>query len=370
VNRLLQNRLLLQLFFTFVAALSVATLSVVLITEAIGSAERVVLGEANRTIATAIAELKQQYQYRAASDSSWSSLPARARGVSLRGITQTVLRSYPGVEGGFHADADFLGYAFPTHDTGSAKTDVPSAERDLIVSMTQQSQKANHFAARVIRGKSDLLVLGAEPSGGAVVWAMKRLAGRGTPGAGRRELLLSTLVLAALVSIAGTLATGLSLARGVAQIQNGLARLEQDFEFRLPRRPDELGRISESINRMASVRRKLESELRQEDRLRAAGRLAAAVQMEVDRLGVLLNDLLDLQRSRQPRPGVQSVLPVVEHCISLVERQADMQNAVIRLENASEEAGAFFDSQQLIANRGQSASECPGSISGGWDDSC
>jgi hypothetical protein len=372
----------LQLFFTFVAALSVATLSVVLITEAIGSAERVVLGEANKTIASAIAELKQQYQYRASSDSSWSSLPARARDVSLRGITQTVLRSYPGVEGGFYASADFLGYAFPTHDTGLAKTDVPSAERDLIISLTQQSQKANHFTTQVIRGKSDLLVLGAEPSGGAVVWAMKRLAGRGTPGAGLRELLLSILVLAALVSIAGTLATGLSLARGVAQIQNGLSRLEQDFEFRLPQRPDELGRISGSINRMASVRRKLENELRQEDRLRAAGRLAAGlaheirnplnsirlsvqllerrletnsirredlrtVQTEVDRLSVLLNDLLDLQRSRQPRPGVQSVLPVVEHCISLVERQAGMQNAAIRLENASEEVGAFFDSQQL-----------------------
>jgi signal transduction histidine kinase len=86
---------------------------------------------------------------------------------------------------------------------------------------------------------------------------------------------------------------------------------------------------------MASVRRKLESELRREDRLRAVGRLAAGlaheirnplnsirltvqllerrldtnsirredlrtVQTEVDRLSALLNDLLDLQRSGQP----------------------------------------------------------------------
>ncbi len=288
------------------------------------------------------------------------------------------------MEGGFYAGDDFLGYAFPTHDTGSAKTDVPSAERGLIVALTQESQKAQRLVARVIRGKSDLLVLGAAPSqnDGAVVWAMKRLVGRGAPGAVRRELLLSILVLAALMSIAGTLASGLHLARGVAQIKRGLSALEQNFEFRLPERSDELGGIGGSINRMASVRRKLERELRREDRLRATGRLAAGlaheirnplnsirltvqllerrletnsirredlrtVQTEVDRLSVLLNDLLDLQRSRQPRPEVQPVLPVVEHCITLVERQAKMQNAAICLNNAGEELRAFFDLQQL-----------------------
>lgn len=226
--------------FTFIAALSVAALSVALITEAIRSAERVVLGEANKTITTAIGEMKQQYQYRAASDSSWSTLPSPARDVSLRGLTQTVLRSYPGVEGGFFSDTDFLGYAFPTHDTGSAKIDVPSAERNLIASLTKQSQKTNHAVEQVVRGKSDLLVLGAAPvqNSKTVVWAMKRLVGRGSPGTGRRELLLSILVIAALVSTAGTLATGLSLARGVAQIKRGLAVLKDDFAFQLPaRRP-------------------------------------------------------------------------------------------------------------------------------------
>ena len=384
MNRLLQNRLLLQLLFTLFAAVFVATLSVVLITEAVRGAERVVLGEANKTVATAISELKQQYHYRASSDSSWSMLPVQARDVSLRGITQTVLRSYLGVEGGFYSGADFLGYAFPTHDTGSAKTDVPSAERDLIVSLTKQSQQRNRMVEQVVRGKTDLLVLGAAKTqnGGPVIWAMKRLVGRGAPGAEQRELLLSILVLAALVSIGGTLATGLSLARGVVQIQRGLSRLEEDFEFRLPERSDELGGISRSINRMSSVRRNLEGELRREDRLRAAGRLAAGlaheirnplnsirltvqllerrletnsiraddlrtVRTEVDRLSILLNDLLDLQRSRQPNPAVQPILPVVKHCIGLVERQAEMQSVNICLEEGGEEPQAFFDSQQL-----------------------
>jgi len=383
VNRLLQNRLLLQLLFTLVAALSLAALSVILITEAVRSAERVVLGETAKTLAAAIGELDQQYQYRVASDSAWSSLPAAARDLSLRAITQTVLRAYEGVEGGFYRDASFLGYSFPTHDTGSAKIDVPSAERDLIVALAQQSERTHLIAQRVVRGKTDLLVLSAAPNsnGAAIAWAMKRLAGRGAP-QGQREVLLAVLILAALVSIGGTLATGVSLARGVAEIKRGLSRLEQDFEFRLPERGDELGGISRSVNQMAATRGKLEVELRREDRLRALGRLTAGlaheirnplnsigltvqllerrvdanairredlqtVRAEVDRLSLLLNHLLDLQRSRQPRPEVQRILPVIDHCLSLVERQAEMQNANVRFESREEELDAFFDSQQL-----------------------
>lgn len=371
------------MLFALVAALSVVALSVVLITQAIRSAESVFLGEANKTIASAIRELKQQYQYRATSDSSWSSLPAPARDVSLRGITQTVLRSYPGVEGGFYSGADFLGYAFPTHDTGAAKTDVPSAERGLIVSVVEHSLQSDQLVQSVVRGRTDLLVLGAlaGPNHRIVIWAMKRLAGR-APGTGRRDLLLAVLIIAALISLVGTLATGISLARGVTQIKQGLSVLETNFDYRIPERSDELGGISRSINRMASVRRKLESELRREDRLRALGRLTAGlaheirnplnsirltvqllerrlasnsirledlstVRIEVDRLSALLNDLLDLQRSRQPHPAVQPVSPVLEHCIGLIERQAEMHNTRVCLELHDTEIEARFDSQQL-----------------------
>lgn len=384
MNRLLQNRLVLQLLFALIAALCVATLSIVLIGEAIRSAESVVLGEADRTIAMAIDELQQQYQYRESSDSSWSSLPAQARDVSLRGITQTVLRSYPGVEGGFYTNNEFFGYAFPTHDTGAEKIDVPAAERGLIVSLAGSSLKASHLVREVIHGRSDLLVLGAlsDPNRRTVTWAMKRLVGRGAPGSEWRSVLVAALVVAALIGIAGTLATGVSLARGVAQVKQGLSRLEQDFEFRLPDRSDELGAISSSINRMAAVRRKLETQLRREDRLRALGRLAAGlaheirnplnsirltvqllerrfetnsirredlrtVRTEVDRLSALLSDLLELQRSRQPRLAIQPVLPTLEHCISVVEHEAQMQNARVCLENPAEEVCALFDPHQL-----------------------
>ncbi len=125
MNRLLRNRLLLQLLFTLVAAVSLVALSVLLITEAVRSAQSVLLSEAAQTVGTALGDLQQQYNYRVSSDSSWTSLPESARNVSLRGIAQTVLRPYPGVEGGFYTPPSFLGYAFPTHDAPTAKTDVP-----------------------------------------------------------------------------------------------------------------------------------------------------------------------------------------------------------------------------------------------------
>lgn len=384
MNRFLRNRLVLQLLFTFVAALLVTTLSVELVTEAIGSAESVVVGEAGKVLSTATSELKQQYHYRANSDSFWHTLPEGARDISLRGITQTVLRSYPGVEGGFYSDsAGFLGYAYPTHDTGNAKIDVPTAERDMIVSVAEESIQRGGRAQRVIRGRTDLLIIASiSGSDKVATWAMKRIVGRGAPGMRVRDVLLAVLVLAALVSIVGSLMTGLSLARGVTQIKAGLARLENNFDFRLPERTDELGSISHSINQMASVRTRLEAELRREERLRALGRLAAGlaheirnplnsirltvqllehrlhtgsiraedlrtVRTEVDRLGTLLNDLLDLQRTRQPRPELQPVRPVVEHCLTLVKRQAEMQNTAFVFEDAGVEHRAFFDSQQL-----------------------
>ncbi len=403
MNRLLQNRLVLQLLLTFAAALSVATLSVVLVSEAVRSADSLVLGDASKTITAAIRELKQQYQYRAWSDSSWSSLPASAKDVSLRAITQTVLRSYSGVEGGFYVGSNFLGYAYPTHDTGVAKVDVPSAERGLISVLATRSLQSPNMIEETIRGRSDYLVIGAE--GGAhhktATWAMKRLVGQGTPGVGRRKVLLAILVLAALASIAGTLATGLSLARGVKEIKHGLSALEGNFDFRLVPRSDELGSISKSINRMASVRGRLEAELRREDRLRALGRLSASlaheirnplnsirltvqllehrlntnsirpedlrtVRTEVDRLSGLLNELLDLQRSRPPRPRVQPLLPALQHCISLVERQAEMQSTRLSFEHPNGLAEAFFDEQQLaqtVVNLLLNALEaCPGGV--------
>jgi two-component system sensor histidine kinase HydH len=73
----------------------------------------------------------------------------------------------------------------------------------------------------------------------------------------------------------------------------------------------------------------------------------ATIRSEVDRMSSLLNDLLDLQRSRQPQITMQKVIPVVEHSLELIEKQAEMQGIAIRLEANDRDLRARFDSQQL-----------------------
>ena len=266
-----------------------------------------------------------------------------------------MLRSYPGVEGGYYADSQFLGYSFPTHDNPAAKTDVPSAERSIIQEVANRAG-SNGKAEQLLRGGNELVLILARmvPERGVVVWAMQRRS-REPAGAGRRVLLVG-LVIAAILSVGGTLQMGIALRRGVARIQDGLGSMEKDFAYRLPTGIDELGEISRSINRMAFVRGRLEEELRREDRLRAIGRTVAGIAheirnplngirlsmqlleqrlkrgsvqpedlggviSEVDRMDALLNDLLAFKEKKQVVLSEQNLLPLIEKCVHLVQPQ-------------------------------------------------
>jgi two-component system sensor histidine kinase HydH len=185
-----------------------------------------------------------------------------------------------------------------------------------------------------------------------------------------------------LISIAGTLATGIVLRRGVLQIKDGLAALEKDFSHRLPERSDEIGEIGLSINRMAEARQRLESELRREDRLRTIGRLTAGIAHEirnplnsirlatqyleqrlranqvqaadlrpvieeVDRLSGLLTNLLTFQKTREPVLCDHAVAPVLEKCIRLVQPQADARKVTLKTEPGPPNVAARFDAEHL-----------------------
>jgi signal transduction histidine kinase len=383
MEAILKRRLTLQLLFILLAAILVAALSVILITDAVKSAEGVVVNDASRTLAGAVSELDQQYQERAGADSTWRGLALASQDTSLRGTSQAVLRSYSGVEGGFYDGMHFLGYSYPTHDTGGKKTDVPVAELDDILATISRSRAADS-AQRILRGQRDIVVIDAKTDRetGYSSWAMKRLSGQSDPGTHRREILLAALVLAALLSITGTLATGIMLRRGVVQIKSGLAALEADFSHRLPERNDELGEISHSINRMAEARQRLETGLRREDRLRTIGRLVAGIAHEirnplnsiklsiqylerriggnsvraedfrpvveeVDRLSALLATLLTFQKTREPALVERPLVPVLEQCVGLVRRQADLRNVIISTETPQSDIAARFDPEQL-----------------------
>jgi two-component system sensor histidine kinase HydH len=114
---------------------------------------------------------------------------------------------------------------------------------------------------------------------------------------------------------------------------------------------------------MASVRRRLEDELRREDRLRAIGQTVAGIAheirnplngirlsmqllgkrwkrgsvhpedlglviAEVDRMDALLNDLLAFREKKQVALVEQNLLPVIEKCVHLVQPQERIKRFV------------------------------------------
>jgi signal transduction histidine kinase len=68
---------------------------------------------------------------------------------------------------------------------------------------------------------------------------------------------------------------------------------------------------------------------------------------EVDRLSSLLTNLLTFQKTRQPALADRPVAPVLEQCLGLVRRQAEVKNVSIRAENFGPEVEARFDPEQL-----------------------
>jgi signal transduction histidine kinase len=377
-----RRRLQLQLLLILLAAVSVAALSVLLISDSIRNAEQGVIADIGKQLDAAISELGQQYSDRTTSDSTWPNLPPSTQDVSLRAISQAVLRSYPGVEGGYYVGTQFIGYSFPTHDNPAAKTDVPSAERSVIQEVAGRAE-SNGKAEQLLRGGNDLVLIRATsmPQGAGIAWAMQRRSR--VPTSGGRRALLVALVIAALLSVGGTLQMGIALRRGVRQIQGGLATLEKDFGYSLHEGSDELGEISRSINRMASVRRRLEDELRREDRLRAIGRTVAGIAheirnplngirlsmqllakrlkrgsvlpedlglviAEVDRMDALLNDLLAFREKKQVALVEQNLLPVIEKCVHLVQPQEEGTKKIrVHVQRGDAALRARIDSQRL-----------------------
>jgi signal transduction histidine kinase len=374
-----RRRLQLQLLLILVAAVSVVALSALLILDSIRNAEQSVVADMGKQLTAALAELGQQYADRTTFDAAWSTLPPTTQNVSLRAISQTVLHSYPGVEGGYYVNGQFLGYSFPTHDNPSAKTDVPEAERSVIEEVAERAV-TNGSGEQVLHGGNELVLIQANalPQKGVVAWDMQRRSRQPTSLA--RRALLIALVIAALLSVGATLRMGFALRRGVAEIQAGLAILETDFAQSLPEGSDELGEISRSINRMAGVRRKLEEELRREDRLRAIGRTVAGITheirnplngirlsmqlleqrlrrgtvapeqvqsviAEVDRMDALLSELLAFREKKDAVVAEQKILPVIEKCVHLVQPQVTAER--IQIEAESTDLRACVDAQRL-----------------------
>ncbi len=401
MKQLLRKRLQLQLLFALLAASFVGALAVIFVSDSLRHAEKFVITDAGKNLQNALQELNKQWNNRISGDSSWFSLPANAQDVSLRAISETVLSSFPGIEGGYWNGSRFLGYSFPTHDGGSPKVDMPESERAVILSVIGKTA-TTQYAEQVLRGRRDLVVIAATKANNGAAWAMRRLSGQAEQSQQDHSLVLTALIAAALLSAGGVLATGAALHRGVSEITQGLTRLQTDTAYGLPERRDELGSISVAINEMARIRRKLEAEIRREDRLRTMGHLVSRVahemrnplnsislslQMlahrlsagrlktedfqivigEVDRMNRLLSDLLAFQQPRPPRLEEHEIAPIIEHCIQVLAQQLETaQVQVVQQCDATPEIGLldYHYSVQILMNLLLNAVEAspPGSV--------
>ncbi|MBI3682255.1 MAG: hypothetical protein HY235_17900 [Acidobacteria bacterium] len=397
------RRMQMQLVLICITGLLIAALSVFLISDAVRGAEQIVLGDAVKAVDAAVEELSAQEADRAEQEADWNGLALELKDVSLRGVSQAVLRSYPGVEGGYWWNSEFLGYAFPTHINPEQKTDVPAAESNEIRAAAEESRRIAS-ARRIVRGSGEAVVIAVRyhDNTDMAAWAMKRVSGLGDARQQRRRLWLAALVSAALLSLMATLATAAGLERGVSRIKQGLAVLERDYQHRIPETLDELGHIARAINQMVVRREALEKELRREDRLRAMGRLVAAVahevrnplngmrlaaqllkkQMaqdrpdgrqldsiisEIDRLEALVREFLAFDSDRPPSMAFQPLRPTVARAVKLVDSQAARLGITITMDEQGGEASACFDEghlTQVLLNLLLNAIESQGS--GGW----
>lgn len=284
IRRILHRRFQLQLLFALVATVSVSLLAIGLVINAVRHAEGFVLTDTERQLDHAVQQLERQSETLRGSSRREPSPPPPERDEAFYAIAQSVLNTYAGVEGGFWVDSEFWGYAFPTHDGPGPKRDVPPAERPFIEEVIRRAI-THGTAEQTLRGRQDFVVIVAratqasgEPS---AEWAMKRLPRDTASGAPEGGWLLALVAFAALPGAAGVLATAIGLSRGIAQITGGLAMLDRDLHSELPLRSDELGQIASAINGMTRARRRLEAEIRREDRIRTMGRLVGRIAHEM-----------------------------------------------------------------------------------------
>lgn len=261
----------------------------------------------------------------------------------LTAVTQTALASAAGVEGGvWHAESGSLAYAFPTYEGTGPKTDLPAAELNTIREVNAEALRSGRPASIRQPGRSQVLIVHAcplrGPLAGVTAWTMTRAFT--AQGPAYNQLLAGLAVLALTIfGSAAWLARVLYVWSGkINQIETALddrrkgaidlPRLAQTGAPELDRLVDALnstgerlalerrraaaaerlaalGRMSAGLaheirNPIAAMRLRAENALAAADGSRSEAALTAILQ-QVDRLDVLLRDLLEMTQVREPR---------------------------------------------------------------------
>jgi signal transduction histidine kinase len=362
------------------ACISVVALALMLVQDAVTQTEGTLKAAAERELAGAAEELKAQYEERAAfSERPLEMLPLEAQDLSLRGLSQTVLRSYKDVQGGFYIpESQSVVGAAGSRDT------VSEDELQAIRAAVRVSGTPGRLSYATTLDEGDLLIANAIPtSDKQYAWALRRLIGVRDPAPNRRRWMLATLVIAALAGVTGVVSILIRLRRGVEGVKHTLQQLESDFTYRATSGEDDFGDIYVAIGKMADKRLELETSLRRQDRMAALGKVVAGVAHEirnplnsirlqlellkrktqkgmasaaevdaamsqVDRLNTILSQLLGFGKPDVTNHTIQRVLPLAERSIAMVQDRAYARRVELRMiADGSGDARVTVDGLQI-----------------------
>jgi signal transduction histidine kinase len=210
-------------------------------------------------------------------------------------IMQVSLSQYPGVEGSlWRKDGGFFGYAYPTYEGPTVKTDLPAAERDHVEQLVAAAARDQMAQVDERRGLREVVITAACPIGskredGLVAWTLTRVALG--PGQGFDYLTLAgALLLVFLVGSGLWVAfVGLRWSRAFAGVERALEKAGSDAPQGIaPTGLSELDRVVEALNRFGQRLEAARGETAaltvkafQMDRLAALGRMAAGLAHEI-----------------------------------------------------------------------------------------
>jgi signal transduction histidine kinase len=352
-----------------------AVLAVMLVQDAWDSSRTTLEQAAQQQCVTAARELQGQFAERATLlGASVGALRFEAEDVSLQGLSAAVLRSYEDIEGGFLLGSERRVAGHIGRPGLSGAQNFGGVEASLVAGLGQRASQTAGLVVEHAEDGTDVLVGAAlrVDSQNAVAWTLKRLAGVNDPAAQRRRWWLAGLVLSGLLGLGGIVSISIRLRQGVANLSTGLARLEQDFNYRLPPISGDFGKVAQAINRMSGVRGSLETTLRRQDRLAALGKVVAGVAheirnplnalaltlqllerrvrkgsatgeeareaiQEVERLERILNRLLAFGRSDLENRQVQNLRPLLERALRVVDDQSRRKHVHVTLDEPGPE---------------------------------
>jgi signal transduction histidine kinase len=374
-----------QAFIIAAASLAVAALAAFIVQDVIFTTENKLLTDSQQLCTAACQELRVQYQERAKYvGDPLQSLPQDAQEISLMGISTTVLQAYKGIKGGMYQafPGKIMGYAYPTAPPGPA-SDLQEKERSFIRTLAGNATTTGEITTQSEWWDRDLVVGAAVRSSGLVFWTMRRVPVARFPLIGTHRWWLTALVFCSLLGVGGIISIWYMLHSGIATINHGVRRLEDDFSFRLPSVRGDLGKVAQAINRMAERRMALEDKLRQQDRLAALGKVVAGVAhevrnplnsikltlqlldrrlkkgvaassevqeclQEIDRLDMIVGRLLAFGRPAMTHRHTQEIEPLIHQAVKMVNDPMQQRNVQIVLKTLEAGIVADIDGSQII----------------------